>query len=919
MPRQLKVKSALIACVCAIAFAAQAMADTPREINVPAGELATALESLQKQTGLELVFRPDELKSFRTAGLKGAYPPQEAIRLLLKGTPLELRTDPSGAMLIALPRAKNPSDRSPASGKEEGHGASDGFRLAQAPQGTPESDSSVDKQKENEPVSQKNPVVLEEIVVTGTHIHGEAPVGSALKVYTREEIDQSGASTVEQFARTMVENFSGVDTIANANSNAGFARFASANANVFEGAGFNLHGLGPSATLTLLNGQRLASAGVDGSITDISQIPLSAIDHIEVLTDGASAVYGADAVAGVVNIITRKDFEGAETGLRYGAATDGGANERAASQLLGHSWGSGNVLLSYEYDKQGGLDASDRDYIPPRGGPDLLIPQSKRNSVFLSGSQDLGAETNISGNAIYSDRSFFNENIETGPAISLFEAGILAGYVRQYGATTTVDKALFNDWHASLTVNYSKVQQYDNLTDNLAIGSFTENIPFTNSVDSDVRELDLLANGSLFSLPGGPVKTAFGTSLRGEGFDASETEKGKIAGTANVSSLTRRVASAYGELLIPLAGESNAIQGARRLEFSASGRYDHYSDFGSSTNPKLGLLWEPVQGVDVRSSYGKSFRAPELSQLGSPVVAQTEDYPDRMSSTGVTDTLSIGGGNPKLRPETSKSFTAGFDLKPQQLPDFKLAATYFHIEFNNQISTPPSVGEDFLNDPTLASFVTRSPSPAEVLNYFNSPGFEGDNVHHGAAGVDAIYDGQYTNIAGTTESGVDVTASYGVPTSFGHFGFSANIDRLIEDKFQAVPTEPSFELLNTFGEPAKWKARGNVSWASRGFSAVATVNYVSSYENTLFTPAQRVDSWTTGDLYFGYNSGETAPFYMLKNLKIALSIQNFTNRRPPYVQIPASDLEPGETFIPYDAANASPVGRLIALQLTKHW
>src|SRR5262249_41004216 len=160
-----------------------------------------------------------------------------------------------------------------------------------------------------------------------------------VKVYSREDLDRSGAARLDQFARQMTENLANMDSIANPHSSVGVAPFSQTSQNVYNGAGFNLRGVGPSSTLTLLNGHRLAPAGDDGSFTDITQIPLSAVDHVEVMADGASALYGSDAVAGVVNIITRKNFTGAETGLRYASASDGGAIERTASQLLGGSWG----------------------------------------------------------------------------------------------------------------------------------------------------------------------------------------------------------------------------------------------------------------------------------------------------------------------------------------------------------------------------------------------------------------------------------------------------------------------------------------------------------------------------------------------------------------------------------------------------
>ena len=186
---------------------------------------------------------------------------------------------------------------------------------------------------------------LEELIVTGTHISGVAPIGAPIVVYTREDANQSGAATLDQFARVMTDNFASVDTIANQYSNVRLSPTGVSNGtNTFQGAAFNLRGLGPTATLTLLNGRRLAPGGLDGSFTDISQIPLSIVDHIEVLPDGASAIYGADAVAGVVNIITRNDFKGVESAVRYGSTTEG---ERVKSRHRNFLASLGAPVISF--------------------------------------------------------------------------------------------------------------------------------------------------------------------------------------------------------------------------------------------------------------------------------------------------------------------------------------------------------------------------------------------------------------------------------------------------------------------------------------------------------------------------------------------------------------------------------------------
>jgi len=234
---------------------------------------------------------------------------------------------------------------------------------------------------------------LQEITVTGSHIRGEAPAGSELRVYSREEIDQSGAATMDQFARLVPQNFSNNDSVANFGSPiAGLAPFSGGGNNITGSAAFNLHGLGPSATLTLLNGHRVASAGSDGSLIDISQIPLSAVDHIEVLSDGAAAIYGADAVAGVVNIVTRKDFDGAETGfatVERPMVAHTNNSFAVVRSFLGH----GERLTDLRVRQAGGTRCLREIIRPSQGGPYSLVPENRRNSVVVSGSQALGAST----------------------------------------------------------------------------------------------------------------------------------------------------------------------------------------------------------------------------------------------------------------------------------------------------------------------------------------------------------------------------------------------------------------------------------------------------------------------------------------------------------------------------------------------
>jgi iron complex outermembrane receptor protein len=881
-------------------------------INIPAGDLVASLELLAKQSGIEFIYDAEQLRGIKAHGVSGNLTPKAAVMKLLEGTPLAL-TEHNGAMLIAAPPSAGHGVPTPSAAGNTVQSAQphSGQEAAADNAGSADADQ-----------KSKKPAALDEIVVTGTHIRGEAPVGSPLLVYTRADIDQSGSATLDQFARTMAGNFSSVDTISNPPSNIRFSPTGSSNGtNTFQGASFDLHGLGPATTLTLLNGQRLAPGGLDGSFTDISQIPLSAVDHIEVLPDGASAIYGADAVAGVVNIITRKDFSGAQTSVRYCGSTDGGADEVTASQLIGESWGAGNLLLDYELDDQRGLGASQRAYIPNLGGPYSLVPENRRNSIFISGNHELGSTTAISGDVLYSERTFSDSSTFNSSAGSLSRSTYASGSARQLSATAALDQALSADWHAEFSGNYSRNQQVSNSITAILQDSGSQSAAVTQGATPRIIDVNAMTEGSFASIPGGPVKAAFGASARTESYDSTDAQTAGGRTTSSGEPASRReVLSMYGEIIAPLIGDTNAVPGYRRLDVSVAGRFDRYSDFGSTINPKFGLSWELIQGLYFRGTFGTSFQAPTLSQVHTPLDIETEVLPDRNAPGGSTDAIIIQGGNLNLLPEKSQSYTAGFELKPTIVPGFASTFSFFHVKFTSKITTPPtsSGGNYSLSDSLLVPFITRDPSPAAVQSYFDSPAFAGDFAGLGPAAVQAIFDDRLTNLAATVESGVDLTTRYAIALDPGRLTLSLGVERLLEYNNHTVYFAPVVSLLNSFAEPPKWKGRAAAVWTERSLTASASVNYVNSYQNSLFSPPESIGAWTTGDLNVSYRTGDALPLPVRK-VTIALSITNVTDARPPRVRIPASFTLPGESVIPFDPANASPVGRLISLSVDKRW
>lgn len=243
------------------------------------------------------------------------------------------------------------------------------------------------------------------IVVTGTHIRGAVAAGAKVDVYTSEDLDRSGYATVQDFIQTLPQNFQG-GGVSEAPDNG-----ALATSNQFGGAAVNLRGLGGDSTLTLINGRRTPQSGLEGNFTDISLIPQSAIERLEILSDGASALYGSDAIGGVVNIILKKDYNGAESRVRYGRTTTGGLDEYRLAQTLGAAWNGGTILINYEYYYRDWLTYGEKNFTStsdhrPRGGTDLRSTSSSPGNLLdpLTFLPAIALPANQNGRALNTDQ-----------------------------------------------------------------------------------------------------------------------------------------------------------------------------------------------------------------------------------------------------------------------------------------------------------------------------------------------------------------------------------------------------------------------------------------------------------------------------------------------------------------------------------
>jgi iron complex outermembrane recepter protein len=279
---------------------------------------------------------------------------------------------------------------------------------------------------------------LQEVVITGTSIRGTTPVGANLITVGRDAIAETGAQTMQQILAS-VPAITGF-------GNSAQGGFGSADASGTYAP--TIHGLGASAsngTLVLIDGRRLPLSGINHTLADPNIIAPLSIERVEVLPDGASSTYGSDAVAGVINFITRKNFKGFEVSGQAGLAD--GYNTEEGGFLWGDAWDNTSVMLSYDYERRSALSNADRAftranhvgqgggnfatfncgpasarvggsyYLYPYNGAAVsaapcdytsvadTLPEDVRNSVLVKITHELNDRVSLAGNFVYSSEA----------------------------------------------------------------------------------------------------------------------------------------------------------------------------------------------------------------------------------------------------------------------------------------------------------------------------------------------------------------------------------------------------------------------------------------------------------------------------------------------------------------------------------
>lgn len=687
------------------------------EYALPAGDLGQTLVQISRQSGVPIAFDPQHVAGQRAPALQGRYSSDQALEQVLQGSGLEYRQGEEGVVISAAPAA------AAAAGKARAQGASQDVRL-------------------------------EQVIVTGTRAQERTASASLspIDIISAESLGATGSEELGAVLARLIPSIS-------------FPR-----PSLVDGAELarpaQLRGLSPDQVLVLVNGKRRHSgafvnlggaAGRGSAPVDLNAIPISAIDHIEVLRDGASARYGSDAIAGVINVILKHDASGGSVSTRFGQYNKGDGIQRQASANTGLALGDkGWLNLSAE--------GSDNDYTN-RAGDDLRPgslgsttygqqvfrqgePANDNLKFFLNGQLDLNEQAQLYAFGGYrkthgQTAAFYRASNNSGNVQSLYPNGFLPlinGTLEDSSLTTGLRGDLGQDWRYDLSASYGRNDYGINTrTLNRALFNDTGSTPlsFDNGrLTSEQKQvtLDLARDVELGWLPY-PVSVAVGAEYLHQGYEVNAGELASYyksgsqgyAGfrDADAGHWTRQNFAQYLDLETKFSD---------KLGVSAAARHEDYSDFGSNVSGSLSARYDFTPAVAVRGSLSTGFRAPSLaqqhfastsSQLVDGVIQEAGIFP-------VDAPVSRLLGADELKAEKSRNYSLGLVLRPAD--DLQITADVYRIDIRDRI--------------TLSSNLRLNQT---AIDYLRAGGVGDINY------TSARY---FTNGADTRTTGVDLVASY---------------------------------------------------------------------------------------------------------------------------------------------------------------
>ena len=863
---------------------------------------------------------------------------------------------------------------------------------------------------------------LQEVVVTGSLIkRTEKESAEAVTILKSDDLKDQGIVNVEQALNTLTATNPSLNIASSVGTFSGGGTYA------------NLRGLGNGRTLVLLDGERLANNANTGLGVDLGGIPFSAIDSVQVLREGASALYGSDAIAGVINFITKKNYQGAQIQVNFDRPQESGGGSGEAEFTFGHgdlASDGYNLLITANYSKQQELQATQRAFsaqgFNPAGGstntnyygswpgvvldsngsiwqsgyptcagnPQLtryfgdcsyrysaatdLLPESHEISGMVSLTKALPANNQVqlqyfytqSEVTDYSGPIFYQFGIDpaspyfpTASQLTCDNRGSNCGGLapdltdpiqaawsdpnnfRFNGNLNVEQRVLLTfsgsnaGWDYTTDLNLSK-----NTNDNRNVGGYPNeavlapggvlsdlinpfgpqsaagqaliNSSYINGVyalGEDTRwSLDGHAShplGDAFNA-GTPATVALGFTVNGERFTYATTPYNDLtkAATGLTDSAvegSRNVQAAYVELDVPIR---------KSLDLDISDRFDRYSDFGTTNNPKVTLRYQPVDFLTLRGTASTGFRAPTLYNLYSPPFLaasssgtmgqgnpfcqpgsyNAEFTPSSCNAQGI----GLYGGNRNLTPETSQNFDLGVIISP--IEDLGITLDYYRILLKNRIASVPA-SAIYGNPTTFSSYIVPNssgaltPTVAEATdcNPYTSP----------TCGYINLTD---SNTGSITTSGIDISIQYLQRTWLGTFHEDLEGTTVTQFLEQQYTGGPSLNLVGnlqiiTLNPAFRWQHNLRVDWTSPGkmWGGGLSNRFYSGYIDEFLNGNGNQRTVGCYSLFDAYASVRP-----IDKLTVLFGIKNLFNTSPPFTNAPQNNFAAG-----YNALIADPLLR----------
>ncbi len=586
--------------------------------------------------------------------------------------------------------------------------------------------------------------------------------------------------------------------------------------------GYQLRNLSPGYTLVLVNGKRrntsafVAKGEYPGHTwTDLALIPVAAIDHIEVLRDGASAIYGSDAIAGVINIILKSQAEGGSASIESGESFEGDGSRTTLRANIGLPWGAnGFINLSAENTHQQHaqrpltyLDTLNIGGAQRDANRIYSTPAFRLKSAVLNAGYGIGDNLDFYATATASDRTNYGIQVYRLPStIASNNPEVLSVWPNGFSPTTkTTDaqhtgtaglKGLLGGWDYDLSATYNRdtLRGYTLNSANYSLDYPGSPIRFYGGkldYQQAIGNLDLRRSFEIAGLAS-PLEVSAGVEYQHEQYrrDAGQWESYYGYGAqASSSYSTNDIVDATRNSKAIYVGASANL--SARWFLDAAARYEDHSDFGDVSTGRLSTRFDFNDVFGIRATVSNGFHAPSLAAQYYQVSSNCPCGNTLTARVGSAAARALGATD--LKPEKARNYSVGLTFNPSR--NFHAALDVYQIDLRDRVGLSSSIGYDA----TLAGAVSDSSgttlSAAQKATIDRLLATADVAIQPG----EAYYVTYFTNIGDTRTRGVELTLEATQDTGWGRLRWNYALNYGTTDITRVAPIPTVLQSLPNIG------------------------------------------------------------------------------------------------------------------------